>query len=233
MIRPGDTFAGTFAVSNPTTSALSEADATPVVSVSKNGVVDGTVTATISHISTGKYSYSFAVPSGYVSGDRIEVWAAATVDDTAGGNVVGRDTVDTTFIGAVATGITDIKGTGFAKDTNSLVNLVKSGDTVDLTSDSVDAIVDAVAGAKMDFVDAPNTTALAALANAVISKNIGSTAASLTLKKALEVVFAALVGRSNFNQGTGTWDVYAADNTTIIAHLVLTDEGDRNAPVIR
>lgn len=76
--EPGEAIpALAFPISNG--NAAVNADATPTVTVWRNGSLDGGVTPSVANISTGQYSFAFTVPSGYALGDVVQVKAAATV----------------------------------------------------------------------------------------------------------------------------------------------------------
>lgn len=78
QLRKGDTYRATFTTVGATGVAVN-ADSLPTAAVKKNGVADGAVTVTVANDSTGQYSASFTVPTGYAHGDLVEVVASATI----------------------------------------------------------------------------------------------------------------------------------------------------------
>lgn len=83
------------------TGAASDADALPVATVNKNGTDDGSSptgwsnTLTVAKIDTGRYKITGTIPSGYASGDVVNVSVAATISSVAAKAVVDTFIVDT------------------------------------------------------------------------------------------------------------------------------------------
>lgn len=88
MYRPGDSYHGLFTTSRFDTGAATDADSTPVATITKNGVDDGAVTITVTNIDTGRYKISCTIPNTYTAGDVCVISAAATVNSVAGKGVV-------------------------------------------------------------------------------------------------------------------------------------------------
>ncbi|WP_395089277.1 hypothetical protein [Armatimonas sp.] len=88
IFSPGDAVDSVFPVTNTAGAGVS-ADVTPIMSVWRNGVVDGGVSVTLPTPSTGSYRYQFTIPGGYAVGDLIRAQAQVTV----GGIVFAPTTV--------------------------------------------------------------------------------------------------------------------------------------------
>lgn len=93
MLKPGNTYAGRFYVSDPTTGGSVDADSLPTGSLIRNGDVDGAVTVTISNITTGIYKYSCTVPSSYTAGDIVLIQISGELDSVAFAGAVESRTV--------------------------------------------------------------------------------------------------------------------------------------------
>ena len=85
--QPGDSYGVSFTVKS-STGALVNADSTPAGSAYHNGSADGTVTVTISNPTTGVYSASCTIPSGYAVGDRVSFLVTATIGGVATGEFI-------------------------------------------------------------------------------------------------------------------------------------------------
>lgn len=94
--RPGDSYYAEFTTSDPISGALADADATPTVSATRNGVADLTFTLTVTRLGTGNYRVTGTVPSGYAERDRVYVSASAAV-----GGVAGMAKIDDFAVGGV------------------------------------------------------------------------------------------------------------------------------------
>lgn len=81
-LRAGDTHRVTFATL-AASGAAANADSLPTGAVKRNGVADGAVTVTVANDSTGQYSASYTIPTGYNNGDVIELVISATVGGVA------------------------------------------------------------------------------------------------------------------------------------------------------
>jgi hypothetical protein len=94
FLKPGDTFHFPL-FSNDATGTLADADSLPVGALYRNGVVDAGVPVTVTHLATGHYDLSGAVPSGYMAGDVCSLVGAATVGGIAGKQSAGDFVIDT------------------------------------------------------------------------------------------------------------------------------------------
>jgi hypothetical protein len=91
---PGDTVYLTIETRNAATNLLADADATPTLAVKRNGALDGAVTPTVAHASTGQYNASCVIPGTYASGDTVELVGSATVASVADSTVLFRTVLD-------------------------------------------------------------------------------------------------------------------------------------------
>lgn len=82
--RPGDPYEDGFTTSNPVSGAAQNADATPTVTVLRNGVADPSFALTLTNPSAGQYDIKGTVPSGYVRADTVQVYVVATVAGITG-----------------------------------------------------------------------------------------------------------------------------------------------------
>jgi hypothetical protein len=101
VVKPGDLVAIQFTTINPSTGAATDADSAPTGTLIRNGA-NTAEAVTIANITTGVYSATVTVPSGYVAGDEIQIRVAATVNSVAGQGVVWQTTLDTTRVSEVA-----------------------------------------------------------------------------------------------------------------------------------
>jgi hypothetical protein len=69
------------------------------VTVTKNGVDDGTVTPAVTHPGTGHYRIAVPLPGGYASGDTVNLSIAATVATVADTLVLGPFVLDSKRVG--------------------------------------------------------------------------------------------------------------------------------------
>ena len=74
---------GRFFARHTDTGALTDADSLPTAAIYLNGTVAGSVTVTITNITTGIYTYSFTLPADWSRGDHIQCEVSATVDSTS------------------------------------------------------------------------------------------------------------------------------------------------------
>jgi hypothetical protein len=94
MPSPGDVYFVYFSTANPSTGAAQNADSTPTLIMSHNGTDDNTVTFTVTHLATGRYSANATIPSTYVEGDSFAVWVDATVASVAGTYPIAQEILD-------------------------------------------------------------------------------------------------------------------------------------------
>jgi hypothetical protein len=139
LLAPSGAYYGEFTTSSPTTGAATDADSTPTATATKNGTDDGSFSLTVTKIDTGRYKVTGTVPSGYASGDQVQISVAATVGSVAGKGVVDQFTVrarsvddaaTSTELAAVSAQIAGIGGgTGaalnFAPDTDNSGGAIK------------------------------------------------------------------------------------------------------------
>lgn len=84
-LKPGDTVVIYFNTVNPSTGVIQNADSAPTATMEHNGADDGSVTLTVTNVTTGRYKVTGTIPSsGYASGDKIAVRVNATVNSLAG-----------------------------------------------------------------------------------------------------------------------------------------------------
>jgi hypothetical protein len=126
---------------------LTDADSLPTGTVYKNGTATG-ITVTVNKISTGNYKASFTAAAGsgadqFVIGDDWALYLVATVDSVADAGVISQGTFDNKRVGAL--------------------NDIAAGAAMTLTAAYDAAKTAAAAGAEMDLVDAPNSTAITAI----------------------------------------------------------------------
>jgi hypothetical protein len=86
MHKTGETVAVQFAVSDPETGGLVNADALPAGVLILNGA-NNAATVTVVNVSTGVYSASVTLPT-IADGDELQIRIAATVATVAGGGIV-------------------------------------------------------------------------------------------------------------------------------------------------
>ena len=79
---PGDAVTHSF-VTSGATGVAANADSLPTASVYRNGVLDGTVTVTITNTTTGLYLAAYTVPTTYAYGDVVECVVSATIGGIA------------------------------------------------------------------------------------------------------------------------------------------------------
>ena len=98
--KPNTAFYGLFCITDAT-GAAANADSLPTATATKNGSDDGAFALTVANMATGRYKITGTVPSGYVSGDRVQISVAATVGGIASIAVVASFGVDTKYIGSL------------------------------------------------------------------------------------------------------------------------------------
>lgn len=156
LVKPSDTVSVQFTTQNPTTGAAANADSLPTGVLVRNGD-DTAESVSVSNIATGVYKASVTLPADYAAGDEVQLRISATVAAVAGKAVIWSAEVDTareseTYarIGSNGAGLTALGDTRLA----NLDAAVSSRSTL-------------AAGAQMDLVNAPNATALTAMAAGV------------------------------------------------------------------
>jgi len=97
--KPGDSYTVEFATSNPSTGAAANADSTPTVTATFYGTGTGAMALTVTSIGTGRYRADGTIPGTRVAGDQLSVYAAATVANIPGGDVVDRQVLDSKRVG--------------------------------------------------------------------------------------------------------------------------------------
>jgi len=90
----------------------------------------------------------------------------------------------------------------------------------------------AVFQGEMDLIDAPNATALEAIAAAAGALDVDSTEEGLTLKKAIEALVAACLGKAAYDADTGTVTFRGRDGATTIVTVTAAQSGNRTASSI-
>ena len=94
MQSPGDSVTVDFAVTAPTTGALTNADSTPAGKLVQNGSDDTSVTVTVTNKSTGRYKASFTIPSTYQIGDDVDLVVTYAVGGVSLGRVFWRASLE-------------------------------------------------------------------------------------------------------------------------------------------
>jgi hypothetical protein len=96
--KPGDTYIDFFTTEGAD-GASQNADSLPSARMVHNGADDGSVTLTVTNVSTGYYKVSGAIPSGYSRGDKLAVRIAASIAGVATKAVLGSFVLDSKRIG--------------------------------------------------------------------------------------------------------------------------------------
>lgn len=91
--QPGDTIWNGVVLHNGTGAV--DADSTPTATLLRNGTADGTVTLTVSKVSTGHYRITGAIPGSYRAGDVLEIVAVALLGGETLKAVVPLGVLDT------------------------------------------------------------------------------------------------------------------------------------------
>jgi hypothetical protein len=92
--KPADTRIGGFTTQRFDTGVATDADSTPTVTVTRNGSDQGGVSVTVTKSDTGRYKYSYTIDAGWAAGDRIQEFAAATVNSVVGKAILGDFVLD-------------------------------------------------------------------------------------------------------------------------------------------
>jgi len=185
----GETVTVDFTTQNPTTGALTDADALPTGVLVRNGV-DTAEVVTVANKATGIYNASVTVPADYAAGDEVQIRIAATVASVAGGAVIWSDTLDTARPGTISTTI-GAAGAG----------LTALGDT---RLANLDATISGIAAAVWTY----GTRTLTSLATLVASIAAAVWAyATRTLTQSAASVAAAVAGTSVSVQHATKWVV--------------------------
>jgi hypothetical protein len=91
--RPGDVF-WEQGFTHSSAGALTNADSLPTAALTRNGTDDGTVTCTVTNVSTGRYKVTGTIPSGYAANDKCQVIMFATVGGVSDAKVIVDFSVD-------------------------------------------------------------------------------------------------------------------------------------------
>jgi len=163
--KPSGAYAKEFVTTSPTTGAATNADSLPTATANKNGTDDGSFTLTVANIDTGRYKVTGTIPSGYVSGDVLNVTVAATVGTVAGKAVIDTQVIDSKRVGdlqdpAVATIQSGLATT--AQLTSAVAPLATSADVTSAvaplaTSTALAALVTTVGAAGAGLTSVPYT----------------------------------------------------------------------------
>lgn len=94
MYKPGDGYCKEFVTSDPATGAARDADSLPAATANRNGADDGAFALAVARLDTGRYKVTGTIPSGYASGDVVNVSVAATVNAVAGKAVIDTFVLD-------------------------------------------------------------------------------------------------------------------------------------------
>jgi hypothetical protein len=100
-LHPGQAFAF-IGYTHGSTGALANADSLPTGFLYHNGVVDGTVTVTVTNPATGKYKLAGTLPNTYVEGDTVSLEINATVGGVSDAEIVIDAVITTALPNAVA-----------------------------------------------------------------------------------------------------------------------------------
>jgi hypothetical protein len=92
--KPGDSYYGEFTTSRFDTGAATNADSLPVATATHNGADDGSFTLTVANLDTGRYKVTGTIPSGYASGDSVQISVAAAVNSVTGKAVIADFQLD-------------------------------------------------------------------------------------------------------------------------------------------
>lgn len=85
--QAGDVYGISFTV-KASSGALINADSLPVAAMYRNGVIDNTVTMSVTNSATGIYNATCTIPSGYAVADRVSVLVTATIGGVSTGEFV-------------------------------------------------------------------------------------------------------------------------------------------------
>ena len=180
MLKSGQTLTKTFEIHSPTTGALVDADSTPTGTLWVNGASNAAA-VTVTKLATGFYKAALTLPA-LSGGDCVEVVITATVSSAA----------------HVGTIFSDIADTKRLADLNDLA----AGAAMTLIS-AYDAAKSAAApGAKMDLVDAPNSTAVSAIKSAFAGLSTVASSHAPTVGEIVQALLDALHDLSESNLPT-------------------------------
>ena len=192
-IKSGQAVTVDFTTQNPSSGAASDADSLPTGTLVVNGTDNG-ATVTVTNKATGVYKAAVTLPS-LSAGDVVQIRVAATVSSVAGVGIVWQDVADTKLV-------SDLNDAASAPSAAANATAVRAELTTELGR--VDAAVSsrAVAGDEMDFVDAPNATAVAAIVAAMNDLSAADILAmvyegSETFQDHLRLARAVLLGKSS------------------------------------
>lgn len=94
QLKPGSSYYTEFCTQRFDTGAATDADSLPVITITKNGVDDGTSPSAwdsgiaVSGLDTGRYRVTGTVSTGYIPGDIIDICAEAVVNSVTGKGVI-------------------------------------------------------------------------------------------------------------------------------------------------
>ena len=86
--KPNDNYYSVFETQRFDTGNATDADYAPYGYAYYNGVYDGSFFLTIENLETGLYKATGTVPSGYVSGDKVDIQIRASVNSVDGKSVI-------------------------------------------------------------------------------------------------------------------------------------------------
>lgn len=99
--KPADSYYKLFTTSSPSTGAAVNADSLPTATANHNGADDSSFTLTVTNVDTGRYKITGTIPSGYSSGDVVNIEVSATVSAIAGKAIVDTFVLDANRVGDI------------------------------------------------------------------------------------------------------------------------------------
>lgn len=220
-LKASGSYYGEFCTQRFDTGAATDADSTPTATATKNGADDGSFSLTVTKIDTGRYKITGTVPA-YTAGDIVQISVAATVNSVAGKGVVDEFVV---VSGRPGTDDIPIEDAVLATSQPNY-EPAKAGDAMTLTEAYDAAKTAAAAGAKMDIVDAPNATGLAAIADAFLKRDWTSVTGEAT--RSVLNALRPLLNKWTSASGAGGYVVKKEDDSTTAWTGTLTVDENGN-----
>lgn len=216
VYAPSASYFGEFTTSSAT-GAATDADSLPTVTANRNGTDDGTFALTATRIDTGRYKVTGTVPSGYASGDRVNLSVAATI-----GGIAAKTVIDTIQVGVGVA--TDANGKVLLQATQTGVTIPTVSTLTGNTPQTGDAFV---------RLGATPPTA-AAIVAAFMAYVISLTPTANTAEEALAAAHSLIdknvyAPPSGGGAGTGSRTHYMHDQTTVLKTQVVTVDSNDNA----
>lgn len=180
--KPDDNYYALVTTRRVDTGALTDADSLPSAAAYHNGGLDTNFSLSVASLGSGSGSYTIsgAIPAAYQKGDVVQVVVTATVNGVTDASPIDSFVIDTKRVGDLQdVSVSEVQAglmpaSAYVAPDNSSIAAIKA------KTDNLPA-QPAAAGAQMDLVDSPNSSAVSVIASAAWGVTLSTLSAAGTI----------------------------------------------------